>query len=144
VSVRVVGPPRGAARFDRALLRRRARGVLAAQGLAEAELSLALVSDAESAALNRAHRGRRGPTDVLSYSLLEGAHAERRGALLGDVVIAMGVAAQQAERIGHSLDDELLRLLIHGVLHLLGFDHQRAADARRMRARERALWDAVA
>jgi probable rRNA maturation factor len=138
-----VGPPPGAPRFDRRLLARRARRLLAALGLARAELSLALVSDAEIAALNQAHRGRPGPTDVLSYSLAEGAHAARRGDLLGDVVIATGVAARQAREIGHSLNDELLRLLIHGVLHLLGFDHERPRDARRMRARERQLWKAV-
>lgn len=144
MSVRLAGPPRGAERFDRALLRRRARGVLAALGLPRAELSLALVSDDASEALNEAHRGRREPTDVLSYSLVEGAHAKHRGALLGDVVIALGVAARQARELGHSLDDELLRLTIHGVLHLLGYDHEIEADARRMRARERALFKAVA
>lgn len=144
MSVRIAGPPRAAARFDKRLLARRARGVLAALGLPHAELSLALVSDAEIARLNAAHRGKRGPTDVLSYSLVEGAHPERRAGLLGDVVIAVGVAARQAREIGHSLNDELLRLTIHGVLHLLGFDHELAADARRMRARERALWETVA
>jgi probable rRNA maturation factor len=144
MSVRVAGPPRGAPRFDRRLLARRARRLLAALALPRAELSLALVSDDAIAALNTAHRRKRGPTDVLSYSLLEGAHAAQRGALLGDVVIGVGVAARQAREVGHSLNDELLRLLIHGVLHLLGFDHERPNDARRMRAKERALWKAVA
>jgi rRNA maturation RNase YbeY len=131
-------------RFDRRLLARRARGVLAALGVPRAELSLALVSDAAIAELNAAHRGKRGPTDVLSYSLVEGAHAAHRSGLLGDVVIALGVAAGQARELDHSLNDELLRLLIHGVLHLLGYDHELAHDARRMRAKERALWKAVA
>ena len=144
MSVRIAGPPRGAARFAKRLLARRARRVLAELALPRAELSLALVSDDEIAALNGAHRGKQSPTDVLSYSLVEGAHAERRAELLGDVVIAVGVAARQAAQIGHSLNDELLRLLIHGVLHLLGYDHERARDARRMRARERTLWKAVA
>jgi probable rRNA maturation factor len=63
---------------------------------------------------------------------------------LGDVVIAVGVAARQAREIGHPLNDELLRLLIHGVLHLLGYDHEAPRDARRMRAKERALWRAAA
>ncbi len=143
MSVRVAGPPRGAPRFDRRLLARRARRLLAALGLPRAELSLALVSDAAIAELNEAHRGKRGPTDVLSYSLVEGAHAAHRAALLGDVVIAVGVAARQAREIGHSLNEELLRLLIHGVLHLLGYDHEVARDARRMQAKERALRQAV-
>jgi rRNA maturation RNase YbeY len=143
MNVRVAGPPRGAPRFDRRLLARRARRLLAALRMPRAELSLALVGDAAIAELNAAHRGKRGPTDVLSYSLVEGAHATYRAGLLGDVVIAVGVAAEQAREIGHSLNDELLRLLIHGVLHLLGYDHEVARDAKRMRAKERALWKAV-
>jgi rRNA maturation RNase YbeY len=144
MSVRVAGPPRGAPRFDRRLLERRARLLLAALGMPRAELSLALVSDAAIAKLNAAHRGKRGPTDVLSYSLATGAHAAHRAGLLGDVVIAVGVAARQAREIGHPLNDELLRLSIHGVLHLLGYDHEIARDAKRMQAKERALWKAVA
>jgi probable rRNA maturation factor len=144
MNVRVAGPPRGAPRFDRRLLARRAFRLLAELQLPRAELSLALVSDRAMAELNAAHRGKRGPTDVLSYSLVEGAHAAHRAELLGDVVIAIGVAGSQARAVGHSLDDELLRLLIHGVLHLLGYDHELASEARRMRAKERALWQAVA
>ena len=144
MSVRVAGPPRGAPRFDRRLLARRARSLLGALGIPRAELSLALVSDDAIASLNAAHRGKRGTTDVLSYSLVEGAHAGHRAELLGDVVIAVGVAWRQARELRRPLNDELLRLLIHGVLHLLGFDHQAAADARRMRRKERALWKALA
>jgi rRNA maturation RNase YbeY len=144
MSVRVAGPPRGAPRFDRRLLARRARRILRALRLRRAELSLSLVSDAAIAQLNQAHRGKRGPTDVLAYSLVEGEHSERRADLLGDVVIGVGVAERQAREIGHSLNDELLRLVIHGVLHLVGYDHELPSDAKRMRARERALWRAVA
>ena len=81
---------------------------------------------------------------MLSFSLLEGAHSERRGALLGDVVIDVEQAARQARRARRTLDDELAKLMIHGVLHLLGHDHEEAAEARRMRAEERRLWRAVA
>ena len=76
---------------------------------------------------------------MLSFSLLEGPHADRRGALLGEVVIGVDVAARQARRGRRSLDDEAARLLIHGVLHLLGHDHVRAAETRRMQAEERRL-----
>jgi probable rRNA maturation factor len=145
MSVRLSGPPRrpGGPALDRALLARRARAVLRAVGHARSELSLALVDDDAIAALNARDRGKPGPTDVLSYSLLEGAHAERRGALLGDVVISVDTAARQARRGRRSLDDECLRLLVHGVLHLIGHDHERDEDARRMRAEERRVLRAV-
>jgi len=139
MSVRVSGPPRGAPALDRALLGRRARRLLRLLERDEAELSLALVDDGAMAELNLRHRSRRGPTDVLSFSLLEGPHSRHRGALLGDVVISVETAARQARRSGRRLDDELLRLLIHGVLHLLGHDHAEPTEARAMRAEQRRL-----
>jgi probable rRNA maturation factor len=145
MGVRLLAPPRRreVPRFDRALLRRRAGRALVALGHARSELSLALVDDGAMALLNESHRGKEGPTDVLSFSLLEGPGAEHRGALLGDVVIALGVAQRQARRGRRSLDDELARLLIHGVLHLVGHDHERDDEARAMRAEEHRLWTAV-
>ncbi|CAG0984285.1 Endoribonuclease YbeY [Myxococcaceae bacterium] len=126
-------------RIDRRLLRRRATAALRALGREDAELSITLADDFEIAALNEAWRSRRGPTDVLSFSLLEGPHAEHRGTLLGEVVIGVDVAARQARRARRSLDDEAARLLVHGVLHLVGHDHVRSAEARRMRSEERRL-----
>jgi len=135
---------RGLPRVDRRRLRRRAGAILRSIDRADAELSVTLVDDAAIAELNGRYRGRPRPTDVLSFSLLEGPHAERRGALLGDVVISLETAARQASRAGRSLDDEVLRLLIHGVLHLVGHDHEDAADARAMRAAERRVRRALA
>jgi rRNA maturation RNase YbeY len=144
--IRVSAPPRGrrVPLPDRRRLVARARRVLAELGEPGAELSLVLAEDPEMAELNARFRGRAGPTDVLSFSLLEGGGREHRGALLGDVVIGVEVAARQARRARRSLDDEAARLLIHGVLHLLGWDHVRAAEARAMRAQERRLWRSVA
>jgi rRNA maturation RNase YbeY len=145
MTLRLSGPPRGlaTARFDRPLLARRARRVLREVAQAGAELSLALVDDVAMAGLNERHRRKRGATDVLSFSLLEGAHSEYRGALLGDVVIDVEQASRQARRARRALDDELAKLMIHGVLHLLGHDHEETDEARRMRAEERRLWQAV-
>lgn len=145
MTVRLSGPPRrsGGPRPDRQRLARRARAVLRTLGHATSELSVALVDDDAIAELNQRDCGRSGPTDVLSYSLLEGPHADCRGALLGDVVISIDTAARQARRGRRSLDDECLRLLIHGVLHVLGHDHEDDEEARRMRAEERRLWRAV-
>lgn len=107
------------------------------------ELSIALVDDEGIALLNEAWRGKSGPTDVLSFSLMEGEHAERRGALLGDVIVSLETAERQARRARRTLDDEVARLVIHGTLHLLGHDHEREGEAKRMRAEERRLWRAV-
>jgi probable rRNA maturation factor len=141
MTVRLDGPPRrrGQPGPDRRLLRRRAASLLRAVGRPDAELSVRLAPDAEVAELNRCHRGREGPTDVLSFSLLEGDHVAFGGRLLGDVVIGLGVAERQARERRVSLDDELARLLIHGLLHLLGHDHERPAEARAMRAEETRL-----
>jgi len=141
VTVRVAAAPAGGGlpAVDAERLAARAEALLAAVGQAEAELSLRLADDSEMAALNAQWRGRAGPTDVLSFSLLEGDHGAHRGPLLGDVVIGLAVAERQARGQGHALAEELDRLLIHGLLHLLGHDHEEPAETRRMRAEEERL-----
>jgi rRNA maturation RNase YbeY len=145
MSVLLSAPPRrrGLPRVDLPLLRARARRILDELCHASSELSVALADEAAMADLGGRWRRRRAPTDVLSFSLLEGDHAERRGALLGDVVIGIETAARQARAAGRGLDDEVARLLIHGVLHLLGHDHAHPAETRAMRAEERRLWRAI-
>ena len=145
MTVRVSGPPPGAhARsLDLRRLRARAQQVLRATGHARSELSISLVADPDILALNARYRGLARPTDVLSFSLVEGRDAEHRGALLGDVVIGIETAARQARERHRSFDEEVTRLLIHGVLHLLGHDHEEADEARRMRTEERRLWRVV-
>ncbi len=128
---------------DSRLLRSRAVRLLRELGRSRSELSVALVDDKDITALNSEHRGKRAPTDVLSFSLLEGRHSDRRGALLGDVVIGIETAARQARAAHRSLDEEAARLLIHGTLHLLGWDHQESEEARLMRVEERRLWRAI-
>jgi len=142
VPVHVSGPPPelDAPPFDAEGFVHRAERLLMALDVSDAELSISLVGDQVMADMNQRFRGREGPTDVLSFSLLEGEHAEHRGGMLGDVVLDLDVAGRQADSLGHSLDEELLRLLIHGALHLLGFDHELEKDATVMEARERELW----
>jgi rRNA maturation RNase YbeY len=139
MTVRLSGR-RGLPPLDRARLRRNAARLLRSLALPRAELSIRLVDDEEIAELNRRYRGRSGPTDVLSFSLVEGAHAVRRGELLGDVVVSLETAERQASRAGRTLEHEVLKLLIHGALHLIGHDHVRAAQAKTMRAEERRVW----
>jgi probable rRNA maturation factor len=145
MAVRLVGPPEGVrgSRLDARLLKSRAVSLLRVLGLARAELSIALVDDAEMKELNREWRGLARPTDVLSFSLMEGEHQGHRGALLGDVVISVETAAAQAAARRRGLDEEAARLLIHGMLHLVGHDHEVEAEARLMRAEQRRLWRAI-
>jgi probable rRNA maturation factor len=143
MTVRLSGR-RGLPSVDRNLLRRRARAILRLLARPEAELSIALVDDDRIAALNQQYRGREGATDVLSFSLLEGDHADHRGDLLGDVIVSLETAGRKARRARRSLEDEVVRLLIHGTLHLVGHDHEEDEEARRMRAEERRLWRELA
>jgi len=90
--------------------------------------------------LNRRYRGKDSATDVLSFSFREGVYAGVQPDVLGDIVISVPQASRQASKAGHSLERELDILLIHGLLHLVGYDHERGGDeAVRMQRRERAL-----
>ena len=105
-----------------------------------AELSIAIVELAEMTQLNEQYRGKEGPTDVLSFECDDLCAADvDEPVTLGDVVIAPEVAETQAEEYGHTVEEELNLLLVHGVLHLLGYDHEADEDAIVMQARERAL-----
>jgi rRNA maturation RNase YbeY len=120
-------------------LGRSARRLLVALRMPDAELSLLLVSDRVMHGLNRAWRRKDRPTDVLAFAQREGTSAPPAD-LLGDVVISVDTARRQAGDRGHSLATEGERLLVHGLLHLIGYDHERSArEARRMQRRERAL-----
>ncbi len=90
--------------------------------------------------LNRRYRGKDKTTDVLSFSLREGAFPAVQPDLLGDIVISVPLAARQAARAGHSLGRELDVLLVHGLAHLLGYDHEKGpVEERRMKRLERRL-----
>jgi probable rRNA maturation factor len=90
---------------------------------ARGTVSIALVGDALIRRLNRRYRGRDAVTDVLSFSA--GPTESAPGRFLGDIVIARGVAQRQARRAGHSTTMEVRLLALHGLLHLLGYDHER-------------------
>jgi rRNA maturation RNase YbeY len=132
-----------------------ARALLKLLSLDNYELSLLLTGDSRMRELNRAFRGRDSSTDVLSFPQFDNcaiagrehsaADCEIMPAALGDVVISVDTALRQAERLGVTSESRLRTLLIHGVLHLLGYDHEKSrADARRMFARERELAAALA
>jgi len=111
-------------------------------GSTDAELSILLVDDAAMRLLNREWRGLDRTTDVLSFAQREGQGPGDRPptSLLGDVVVSLDAARRQSRRFGHPLERELARLLVHGILHLVGHDHVRGEKrAREMRHEERRL-----
>mgnify|MGYP005810001211 CR=1 FL=1 len=125
--------PRGQAAARR--LRARARAFLDALALPGVELSILVVGDAAMRRLNARWRGVDRPTDVLSFP-----HGGPAGeALLGDVVVSLDTARRVARREGRSVGAELDRYLAHGLLHLLGHDHHRPREARRMAEAEARL-----
>ncbi len=97
-----------------------AEGVLRRERVRNALLSIAFVTDRRIAALNREHLGHVGPTDVISFGF---APIRDRGAVVGDVYIAPGVARRHAREHDGGVREELMRLVVHGVLHVLGHDH---------------------
>lgn len=108
-----------------------------AAGRSTGQLGILVVGSEESRALNRRYRGARGPTNVLSFPLSR----ERgpSGRLLGDIVVCAPLVAREARAQGKALRAHWAHMIVHGALHLLGFDHRHAAGARRMEGRERRL-----
>lgn len=121
-----------------AVLQRRALKMLGHLGLGAVELSVALVDDATIHELNRTYRHKNKPTDVLAFPLQEPV-PERVEGLLGDVILSIDTARRQAGKHRRPLLAELTMLLAHGLLHLLGYDHQTDAEEREMTARTREL-----
>ena len=127
-----------------------ARDVLQAENVAPPyEVSIVLADEATVHEMNRRYRNVDAPTDVIAFYTEEQGEAAGRFITpadgvrrLGDVVISFEQAREQAAEEGHSVEQELALLTIHGVLHLLGYDHERDEDASRMRGRESLLLEA--
>ncbi len=128
---------------------RSTRALLAAVGRPEATLSLSFVGDAAMRRINREHRAKDATTDVLSFPLYEPFRVPKRPTardpelLLGDIVISVDVARRQAAAYDATLDDEIERLIVHGIAHLLGHDHEEPSERARMVREERRLAGAI-
>jgi len=135
--------PRFRAEVDEGSLRRVAAEVLRQEEVAgETELSLIITDDEAIRELNRRFRGVDAPTDVLAFGAGTEEHfvsAPESPPYLGDVVISYQRALAQAQELGHAIADELKLLVVHGILHLVGYDHQEEAAAQKMREREREM-----
>jgi len=109
-------------------------------GCHDKELSVLLTDDAGIAQLNDRYLGRKGPTNVLAFPMVGELESDYDSIMLGDVVISGDTALRESKELGESLEYTIGRLLVHGVLHLLGFDHTRSTiEAERMEEEEKRL-----
>jgi probable rRNA maturation factor len=127
-----------------AVVRGAVRQAAAALSTRPAELAIVLTDDAAMRRLNRNWRGIDAATNVLSFATEHRANRQQRGRAgnhlhLGDLVLAYETVKREARRDGKSFDHHLAHLAVHGFLHLLGYDHETAAEARRMESAERAI-----
>jgi len=105
-----------------------AKAILNALECPDGELSILIVDDAEIAKINKTYLGRSGPTNVIAFPMTEGQFGDINPNLLGDVVISLDTAAREARDDCVSLESRFDQLLIHGILHLFGFDHEQTSE----------------
>jgi probable rRNA maturation factor len=135
------GPHRG---VPRAEILRRVRAMIRLLQLEKSEVSFLLTDDDRVHQLNKVYRKKDRPTDVLAFAMREGDFAGLAGDVLGDVIISVPTARKQADERGAHVLDEVTMLAAHGLLHLLGWDHDTPAKDRRMRAETDRLCRAAA
>jgi probable rRNA maturation factor len=123
-------------------LRKVAQRILDALGCPEAELSVTIVGDRSMRILNREYLGKDKPTNVISFAMQEGEFGTVNPDVLGDVVISADTAAREAQEAEEPFLSRLYFLLMHGILHITGYDHERSgeAEAARMEAKEREIF----
>lgn len=136
------------ASVDSADLERAAQQALVSAGRPQAQATILLTDDVSIQELNRRYAGVDAPTDVLSFSAWEGdpgfVVAPEMAAYLGDIVISVPYAARQAAAVGRALDAELRLLVVHGILHLLGYDHATDAEEAIMWEKQRSILEDLA
>ena len=155
MAIELYSPQRKVRGFDLAGLRQRIAAIESIMELAEKEVCVTLVSNRRIHKLNRDYRGKDAPTDVLSFAQNEGEMAAMNPHILGDIVISVERAQEQYRGVpqaGRPSDtqlpswtvlDEVTHLLLHGLLHLLGYDHIEHDDAVVMEGEERRIWAAL-
>jgi len=120
------------------VIRRKLVTALRDLGYPDAELSVLITGDEEIKTLNERYLGRKGPTNVLAFPMTNGTGPDPVTGLLGDIVISVDRAAEEAKQVGEPLTDTFYRLLIHGLLHLLGYDHERSKKEARSMEKQQA------
>jgi len=121
-------------------IRQTAQAALNVLGCPDSELSILIVDDQRISALNQEYLQREGPTNVIAFPMQEGPFAEITPDLLGDVVISVDTTRREALDSGLDFQTRFTQLLVHGILHLLGYDHEKTEkDARKMEAKSEEL-----
>lgn len=122
------------------MIKRVVQKILKDLGYHKGEISILFVDNQKIRELNKKYRHRDSETDVLSFSMLEGEFSQIDTGVLGDIVVSVEKAQQQAEIYQLDLEKELNLLLVHGILHLIGFDHEKTdEEAALMRAKEEEI-----
>jgi len=127
--------------LNRQKLERVVRFTLKSVGVKEARLSIAFISDSRIKRLNHLYRGKKRPTDVLAFSMREGKRLKKDSSILGDIAISVDRARKQAKRFNSTFKREIYLYIIHGILHLTGYDDEKAASGRSMRRKETEILD---
>ena len=135
-----IGNTQGNHRISKRKIQQSARAILDALGYPDAELSILIVDDQQIAKLNRQYLNREGPTNVIAFSMRQGQFAEITPQLLGDIVISADTTHREAQSVRISMQERFDQLLIHGILHLLGYDHENnETEASRMEKKANEL-----
>ena len=118
--------------------------ILDALDCPDSEISILIVDDPQIEELNQQYLGRKGPTNVIAFAMREGEFADLSPHLLGDVVISMDTAAKEAQIAATSMERRFNELLVHGILHLLGYEHETSEkDARVMEDKSKELMNLI-
>jgi probable rRNA maturation factor len=121
------------------LIEKTAEEALLMEGNEGCEISILLTDNAEIRRLNKLYRDVDKPTDVLAFAMREGVDGDLNQDVLGDVVISLPTAEHQASVYGHSFEEEILFLVSHGVLHLLGYEHDDKDDMLVMQRKQKTI-----
>jgi probable rRNA maturation factor len=105
-------------------IQQKAKAILNALDCPDAELSILIVDDPQIAVLNKQYLNRNGPTNVIAFPMRTGPFTNITPQLLGDVLISVETALREGKRVGISMEERFTQLLVHGILHLLGYDHE--------------------
>ena len=111
------------------LIRKTAQALLNALDSPDGELSILILDDPQIARLNQQYRNQQGPTNVLAFPMQEGDFSGINPDLIGDVVISIETTAKEAEQMKMSIEKRFNFLLVHGILHLFGYDHEKSEEA---------------